>query len=90
MKTAVVIPARLGATRLPRKPLRDLAGEPLVVRVWRRVEKMGIADRVVVATDHVDVAAIARAAGADVVMSATAAMWHPELAQEIKERAHEL
>jgi dihydroorotate dehydrogenase len=31
-----------------------------------------------------------RRAGADVVMSATAAMWHPELAQEIKERAHEL
>jgi len=69
MKTAVVIPARLGATRLPRKPLRDLAGEPLVVRVWRRVEKMGIADRVVVATDHSDVAIVARAAGADVVMT---------------------
>jgi dihydroorotate dehydrogenase len=31
-----------------------------------------------------------RRAGADVVMSATAAMWHPELAREIKERAHEL
>jgi 3-deoxy-manno-octulosonate cytidylyltransferase (CMP-KDO synthetase) len=71
MKTAVVIPARLGATRLPRKPLRDLAGEPLVVRVWRRVEKMGIADRVVVATDHEDVARIARSAGADVVMTSS-------------------
>ena len=71
MKTAVVIPARLGATRLPRKPLRDLAGEPLVVRVWRRVQKMGIAERVVVATDHEDVAAIARAAGAEVVMTSS-------------------
>lgn len=69
MKTAVVIPARLGAMRLPRKPLRDLAGQPLVVRVWRRVEKMGIADRVVIATDHDEVAEIARAAGADVVMT---------------------
>jgi 3-deoxy-manno-octulosonate cytidylyltransferase (CMP-KDO synthetase) len=71
MKTAVVIPARLGATRLPRKPLRDLAGEPLIVRVWRRVSKMGIADRVVVATDHDDVAKIARAVGADVVMTSS-------------------
>ena len=71
MKTAVVIPARLGATRLPRKPLRDLAGDPLVVRVWRRVERMGIAERVVIATDHEDVATIARAAGADVVMTSS-------------------
>ncbi len=71
MKTAVVIPARLGATRLPRKPLRDLAGEPLVVRVWRRVERMGVAERVVVATDHDDVAGVARAAGADVVMTSS-------------------
>lgn len=71
MKTAVVIPARLGATRLPRKPLRDLAGEPLIVRVWRRVQKMGIAERVVVATDHDDVASIVRAAGADVVMTSS-------------------
>ncbi|HEY5086707.1 MAG TPA: 3-deoxy-manno-octulosonate cytidylyltransferase [Gemmatimonadaceae bacterium] len=71
MKTAVVIPARLGATRLPRKPLRDLAGEPLVVRVWRRVQKMGIAERVVVATDHEDVAKVARDAGADVVMTSS-------------------
>jgi 3-deoxy-manno-octulosonate cytidylyltransferase (CMP-KDO synthetase) len=71
MKTAVVIPARLGATRLPRKPLRDLAGEPLVLRVWQRVQKMGIAERVVVATDHEDVARVVRAAGADVVMTST-------------------
>lgn len=71
MKTAVVIPARLGATRLPRKPLRDLAGEPLIIRVWRRVQNMGIADRVVVATDHDDVARIARAAGADVAMTSS-------------------
>lgn len=71
MKTAVVIPARLGAVRLPRKPLRDLAGEPLIVRVWRRVERMNVADRVVVATDHDEVAQAARSAGADVVMTSS-------------------
>ena len=39
MKTLAVIPARLGATRLPRKPLRLLAGLPLIVRVWERVSR---------------------------------------------------
>lgn len=69
MKTAVVIPARLGAQRLPRKPLRTLGGEPLVVQVWRRVARMGVGDRVVVATDDASVAAAVRAAGGDVAMT---------------------
>jgi 3-deoxy-manno-octulosonate cytidylyltransferase (CMP-KDO synthetase) len=69
MKTAVVIPARLGATRLPRKPLRDLGGKPMIVRVWERVSAMGIGDRVVVATDQPEVETILRAAGADVIMT---------------------
>jgi 3-deoxy-manno-octulosonate cytidylyltransferase (CMP-KDO synthetase) len=70
MKTLAVIPARLGATRLPRKPLRLLAGLPLVVRVWERVQALRLVDRVVVATDHAEVADAARAAGAEVVMTA--------------------
>jgi 3-deoxy-manno-octulosonate cytidylyltransferase (CMP-KDO synthetase) len=51
VKTLAVIPARLGATRLPRKPLRLLAGLPLVVRVLERVRELRVADRCVVATD---------------------------------------
>jgi len=69
MSTLIVIPARLGATRLPRKPLRLLGGEPLIVRVWERVVGMEIADDVVVATDSAEVAAAARAAGARVAMT---------------------
>ncbi|HVT40312.1 MAG TPA: 3-deoxy-manno-octulosonate cytidylyltransferase [Gemmatimonadaceae bacterium] len=69
MSTLIVIPARLGATRLPQKPLRLLGGLPLIVRVWERVAKMNIADRVVVATDSERVAIIAREAGAEVVMT---------------------
>ena len=69
MSTLIVIPARLGATRLPRKPLRLLGGEPLIVRVWERVVGMEIADDVVVATDSPDVADAARAAGARVAMT---------------------
>jgi 3-deoxy-manno-octulosonate cytidylyltransferase (CMP-KDO synthetase) len=69
MRTLAVIPARLGATRLPRKPLRLLAGAPLVVRVWQRVTALDVAERVVVATDSEEVAAAARAAGAECVMT---------------------
>ncbi|HXE60743.1 MAG TPA: NTP transferase domain-containing protein, partial [Gemmatimonadaceae bacterium] len=64
MTILAVIPARLGATRLHRKPLRLLGGSPLVVRVWQRVRDLRVADLCVIATDHPDVAAAAREAGA--------------------------
>ncbi len=65
----MVIPARLAAVRLPQKPLRLLAGVPLVVRVWQRVSAMNFADECVVATDEERVAIAARDAGADCVMT---------------------
>lgn len=65
----MVIPARLAAVRLPRKPLRLLAGVPLIVRVWQRVSEMKIADACVVATDSQEVAEVARNAGAECVMT---------------------
>ncbi|HEX6941363.1 MAG TPA: hypothetical protein VF128_00470, partial [Gemmatimonadaceae bacterium] len=55
LSTLAVIPARLGATRLPRKPLRLLGGAPLIVRVWERVVDSGAADRVIVATDSEEI-----------------------------------
>lgn len=69
MSTLAVIPARLGATRLHRKPLRLLAGVPLVIRVWERVTALEVAERCVIATDHPDVAAAARTAGAECVLT---------------------
>ncbi len=69
MGTLVVIPARLGAMRLPRKPLRLLSGLPLIVRVWQRISQMNVADAVVVATDDDAVASAVRAAGAECVMT---------------------
>lgn len=71
MSILAVIPARLGATRLPRKPLRLLGGRPLIVRVWERVSAMRVADRCVIATDSADVATIARDAGAECMMTRT-------------------
>jgi 3-deoxy-manno-octulosonate cytidylyltransferase (CMP-KDO synthetase) len=67
MTVLAVIPARLGATRLPGKPLRLLGGIPLVVRVAQRVQALGVADRCVVATDAPDVEAVCAAAGVAVV-----------------------
>jgi 3-deoxy-manno-octulosonate cytidylyltransferase (CMP-KDO synthetase) len=49
-----VIPARLNSTRLPNKPLADIGGVPMVVRVARQAQASG-AQRVVVATDAMDV-----------------------------------
>jgi 3-deoxy-manno-octulosonate cytidylyltransferase (CMP-KDO synthetase) len=71
MRTLVVIPARLGATRLPQKPLRLLGGLPLIVRVWQRISDMNVGDRCVVATDDDKVASIVREAGGDCVMTSS-------------------
>ena len=84
MTTLAVIPARLGATRLPRKPLRLLGGLPLVVRVWERVSGMKVADRCVVATDSEEVAAAARKAGAECV---TTSPKHPSGTDRVAEVA---
>ena len=46
----VVIPARYASTRLPGKPLQDIAGKPMVQHVWEQAKKSS-ASRVVVATD---------------------------------------
>jgi 3-deoxy-manno-octulosonate cytidylyltransferase (CMP-KDO synthetase) len=65
----VLIPARLGATRLPKKPLADIAGEPMIVHVWRRAVAAEIG-RVAVATDAPEIAAAVAAAGGESVMTA--------------------
>jgi len=84
MKTLAVIPARLGATRLPRKPLRLLAGRPLVVRVWERVSAMDVADRCVIATDSEEVAAAAKQNGAEAILTST---HHPSGTDRVAEIA---
>ena len=84
MKTLAVIPARLGASRLPRKPLRLIGGVPLVVRVWERVSAMRIADHVVVATDSDEIASALRKADAPVALTAES---HPSGTDRVAEVA---
>lgn len=64
-----VIPARLGSTRLPRKPLQLIGGVPLVVRVAQRAIEAGVTDALVVATDSEEIAAVARGAGVSAVLT---------------------
>ncbi len=62
MTFTVLIPARLASTRLPNKPLADIAGKPMVVRVAERAERSGAA-QVLVATDSPEIAAACSAHG---------------------------
>ena len=64
-----VIPARLGSTRLPRKPLHPVAGRPLIEWVWRRAVESGVFASVVIATDSEEVRDAARAFGATAVLT---------------------
>jgi 3-deoxy-manno-octulosonate cytidylyltransferase (CMP-KDO synthetase) len=84
MRTLAVIPARLGATRLPRKPLRILAGLPLVIRVWERVLSLDVVDRCLIATDSQEVADVANEHGAEVVVTSDV---HPSGTDRIAEVA---
>ena len=64
----VVIPARLASTRLPGKPLVDIGGEPMIVRVWRRARDSGLGP-VYVACADAEIAEAVTAAGGDAVMT---------------------
>jgi 3-deoxy-manno-octulosonate cytidylyltransferase (CMP-KDO synthetase) len=64
----ILIPARMAASRLPGKPLADIAGEPMIVHVLRRAEAARIGP-VVVATDSEVVAAAVEKAGGRAVMT---------------------
>jgi 3-deoxy-manno-octulosonate cytidylyltransferase (CMP-KDO synthetase) len=68
MSFSVIIPARLASTRLPDKPLADLGGKPMVVRVAEQAAKSGAA-QVVVATDHRDIVAACERHGVTVRMT---------------------
>ena len=70
MNTVLVIPARYASTRLPAKPLRELAGKPLIQHVHERAMAAGFAT-VLVATDDARIQAVCESFGAQVVMTAT-------------------
>jgi 3-deoxy-manno-octulosonate cytidylyltransferase (CMP-KDO synthetase) len=64
----ILIPARMAATRLPGKPLADIAGTPMIVRVLRRAEAAAVGP-VVVATDSPEIETVVHKAGGRAVMT---------------------
>ena len=63
MKVLCVIPARYASTRLPGKPLKDIAGKPMVVRVYERASQARLVDETLVATDDERIKEAVEAAG---------------------------
>ncbi|MBB3223229.1 3-deoxy-manno-octulosonate cytidylyltransferase [Pseudoduganella umbonata] len=86
MTFTVIIPARLASTRLPNKPLADLGGKPMVVRVAERAALSG-AGRIVVATDHQSILDACAAHGIVALMTRDD---HPSGTDRIAEVAREL
>jgi 3-deoxy-manno-octulosonate cytidylyltransferase (CMP-KDO synthetase) len=86
MSFVVIIPARLASTRLPNKPLADLGGKPMVVRVAERARESG-ASRIIVATDHADIASACAAHGVEACMTRAD---HPSGTDRIAEVAQAL
>jgi len=64
----VLIPARLLSTRLPRKPLADIHGWPMIVHVWRRAVEADVGE-VVVAADDASIVEVVEAAGGRAVLT---------------------
>ncbi|MNF59648.1 3-deoxy-manno-octulosonate cytidylyltransferase [compost metagenome] len=64
----VVIPARHASTRLPGKPLQDIAGKPMIQHVWEQARRSA-AERVVVATDDARIVEACQAFGAEVLLT---------------------
>lgn len=86
MSFVILIPARMKSTRLPNKPMADIEGLPMIVRVAERGRAAG-ADRVVVATDHEDIERVCREHGVEVVMTSAS---HPTGTDRLAEAVSKL
>ncbi|MCW1954952.1 3-deoxy-manno-octulosonate cytidylyltransferase [uncultured Lentibacter sp.] len=71
---AVVIPARLGSSRLARKPLLEIGGKPMIIHTWERGIEAAPAERVYVATDSQEIFDVCAQYGAQAVMTDVACL----------------
>jgi 3-deoxy-manno-octulosonate cytidylyltransferase (CMP-KDO synthetase) len=86
MNAIGVIPARMGSTRFPGKPLASLCGRPMIEHVWRRTAMCESLDETVVATCDDDIAAACGAFGARPVMTSASHQRASDRAAEVAER----
>src|SRR6266571_4463639 len=73
MRVLAVIPARLASTRLPRKPLRELAGRPMLAHVYEAVRSSPLLrpEDVLVATDSDEIVSLCRGHGWNVMLTSS-------------------
>lgn len=83
MKTSIIIPSRLASTRLPQKPLAEILGKSLIMRVYDQAAKVKNAD-VIVATDHESIANHVLQNGGKVVLTSVS---HPSGTDRVAEVA---
>lgn len=84
MTVHCIVPARIGSTRFPRKPLLELCGKPMIVRTLERARLAGCFGRVVCATDSQEIADVVTEAGFDVVLTGPAATGSDRVAEAAK------
>lgn len=70
-KIYCIIPARYHSTRLPGKPLADIAGKPMIQRVYEQAIQAKLPDQVIVATDHEEIFKVVADFGGQVMMTAS-------------------
>jgi len=85
MKIVAVIPARLGSTRLPRKPLREILGKPMVQRVYEAAHASGLTD-VLMATDSAEIQDLGKRVGLRVEMTSETCQSGTDRVWEIAQR----
>jgi 3-deoxy-manno-octulosonate cytidylyltransferase (CMP-KDO synthetase) len=83
MKAIAVIPARLASTRLPRKMLRDIAGQPMIGRVYHAVQACSQLADVIIATDSDEIMDVCRRHGWNARMTASSHRSGTERVHEI-------
>jgi len=86
MSFTVIIPARYASSRLPGKPLLDIAGKPMIQHVYEQAKKSA-AQRVVVATDDSRIFEVAQGFGAEVIMTSAD---HPSGTDRLEEVVQKL
>jgi 3-deoxy-manno-octulosonate cytidylyltransferase (CMP-KDO synthetase) len=86
MKAIAVIPARLASTRLPRKMLREIAGQPLIARVYHSVRSSPLLADVIIATDSEEILQLCQRNGWNAQMTSAGHRSGTERVHEISNR----